>query len=176
MATKGLTGLSLMVRYWGNENGNRTFDILVDNQIIATENVTGKWKVNKFVNLEYPIPSSILKDKSVITVTFRAKVDNVAGGVFYLRLLKPEIIQSSINLPIQNNKAFIFKRDGTIIIRTQDESSISAISFFTITGQLIQSGTKTGNEVTFGNGNLAKGVYLLQYRSNGKLMSQKILL
>jgi DUF1680 family protein len=98
MATKGLTDLSLMVRYWGNENGNRTFDILIDNEVIATENVSGKWKVDNFVNVEYKIPGNLLVNKEIITVTFQAKNNNIAGGVFYLRLLKTGNTQSSIRV------------------------------------------------------------------------------
>jgi uncharacterized protein len=89
LSAKGLTNLSLMVRYWGNESENRSFDILIGNQIIASENLSGKWKENNFKNVEYPIPPSLLNDKSTITVTFKAKPGNYAGGVFYVRLLKP---------------------------------------------------------------------------------------
>lgn len=98
MATKGLTNLSLMVRYWGNENGKRTFDILVDNQIIANENISGKWNVDDFENVEYPIPATLLQNKTMITVTFKAKAGNYAGGVFYLRLLKPSETQTIIDI------------------------------------------------------------------------------
>jgi len=89
MATKGLNNLSLMVRYWGNENEKRSFDILVDDQVIAPENVSGKWNKNNFMNVEYPIPTSLLRNKTVITITFRAKDDNNAGRIFYVWLLKP---------------------------------------------------------------------------------------
>lgn len=89
MATKGLSNLSVMVRYWGNESENRSFDILVDDQVIATENVSGKWNKNNFMNVEYPILLSLLKNKTVITITFRARNDNNAGRIFYVRLLKP---------------------------------------------------------------------------------------
>ncbi|WP_159523605.1 glycoside hydrolase family 127 protein [Sunxiuqinia indica] len=92
LATKGQDKLSLMVRYRGNENKNdkRSFDILVDGQVISTENVSNKRNKDDFVNVEYPIPRSLLKNKSVITVTFKGKEDNKAGRIFYLRLLKPD--------------------------------------------------------------------------------------
>ncbi len=176
MATKGLTSLSLMVRYWGNEVGSRTFDILIDNQVIATENISGKWNKSSFVNVEYSIPTTLLQNKSVITVTFKGKAGNYAGGIFYLRLLKPSETSSLINLPIRNNKAIIFKRDGNVVLKTQDESPISAFSLFSITGQLINTGKVMGNETTIRTGNLAKGVYLLLYQSGGETMSQKILI
>lgn len=176
MATKSLTNLSLMVRYWGNEGGGRTFDILIDNQVVATENLSGKWKVSNFVNVEYPIPATLLQNKSLITVTFRAKAGNYAGGVFYLRLLKPSEPTSSIDMHFRDNKVIIYKRDGKMILKTQDENPISAYNLFTLTGQLINTGKVAGNETSIGIGNLAKGVYLLQYRSKGKTMSRKILI
>ncbi|MDR3262306.1 MAG: glycoside hydrolase family 127 protein, partial [Tannerella sp.] len=66
-------GLSLMVRYWGNDGGNRTFDILIDNKPFITENIAGKWNKSEFVNVEYPIPAKMLKGKESITVRFQAK-------------------------------------------------------------------------------------------------------
>ena len=77
-----------MVRYWGNESGNRTFDILIDGQLLTTENIVGKWKHESFVNAEYPIPAEWLKGKSVINVCFQSKPGTVAGGVFHVRLVK----------------------------------------------------------------------------------------
>jgi len=92
LATKGQDNLSLMVRYWGNENKNdkRSFDILVDGQVISNENVSGKWNKDDFVNIEYPIPPALLKNKSFITVTFKGEDGNKAGRIFDLRLLKPD--------------------------------------------------------------------------------------
>lgn len=87
LLTEGKEELFLMVRYWGNEGGNRTFDILIDGEVLVTENVTGKWNKNEFVDVEYPIPARMLTGKSSITVRFQPKANNVAGGVFGLRLL-----------------------------------------------------------------------------------------
>ncbi len=88
LATGGLTGLTLMVRYWGNETGNRSFDILVDGKLLAEENLAGKWNKDELVNVEYPIPAAMLEGKTIVTVTFRSKPGQTAGGVFNVRLLK----------------------------------------------------------------------------------------
>jgi hypothetical protein len=88
MDTKGEENLKLMVRYWGNESGNRSFDILIDDQVLASENIVGKWKREAFVNAEYTIPAEWLKGKQVINVRFQSKPGTVAGGVFYVRLIK----------------------------------------------------------------------------------------
>ena len=88
MDTKGEENLTLMVRYWGNENGNRTFDILIDGQVLTTENIVGKWKREAFVNAEYTIPAEWVKGKQVINVRFQSKPGTVAGGIFYVRLIK----------------------------------------------------------------------------------------
>ncbi|MDR0505632.1 MAG: hypothetical protein LBH32_02280, partial [Dysgonamonadaceae bacterium] len=89
LLTKGNENLSLMVRYWGNEGGNRTFDILIDNELLVTENIVGKWNKDEFVNVEYPIPADKVRGKASITVTFKCRPGNIAGGVFCVRLLKP---------------------------------------------------------------------------------------
>lgn len=90
LSTQGMEDLSLMLRYWGNEGGNRMFDILIDGQVLITENLREKWSKDLFYQIEYDIPVEFLKSKKKITVTFRPKADNIAGGVFAVRLLMPE--------------------------------------------------------------------------------------
>lgn len=94
LLTKGKTdSVSLMVRYYGNETGNRTFDILIDNDTLTAVNISNKWKINSFLNVEYKIPSQMLQGKDTIRVRLDARPGNFAGGVFYLRLLGPHIIK-----------------------------------------------------------------------------------
>lgn len=81
-------GVSLMLRYWGNELGNRTFNILIDGKVLCQEKLSGKWGRNEFINVEYRIPASRLKGKESIIVRFQSMTDGIAGGVFYIRLLK----------------------------------------------------------------------------------------
>ena len=88
MDTKGEEKLTLMVRYWGNEYGNRKFDILIDGKLLTSENIVGKWNREAFVNAEYAIPTDWIKGKQVINVRFQSKPGTVAGGVFYVRLIK----------------------------------------------------------------------------------------
>lgn len=89
LQTKGKTkGVTLMCRYWGGDSGNREFDIKVDNTVIATEKLNGG--ASDFVNKEYAIPESLLEGKTKVRVKFQAKSGNVAGGVYYVRLLMPE--------------------------------------------------------------------------------------
>ena len=90
LATRGETTLNLMVRYWGYETADRTFDILIDGERLVEENLVGKWNKSELVNVEYPIPASMLKGKQSVTVTFRSRPGTIAGGVFYVRLVKPE--------------------------------------------------------------------------------------
>ena len=79
--------LALGVRYWGNDQGNRTFDILIDGQKLTTENITGKWNRNDFVFVRYPIPAEMVRGKEFITVTFKPHPGHLAGGIFDLRIL-----------------------------------------------------------------------------------------
>ena len=90
MMTGDESDLSLMVRYWGDETRNRTFDILIDDELLVTENLVDKWKRKELVNVEYPIPATMINGKKSVTVTFRSTPGNITGGVFYIRLLKKE--------------------------------------------------------------------------------------
>jgi hypothetical protein len=88
LLTGGNEQVSLMARYWGNEGGARSFSILLNGQLLTTENITGKWNKNEFVNVEYPVPPEMVRGKDSITIQFQCVGNNIAGGVFYLRLLK----------------------------------------------------------------------------------------
>lgn len=84
-------GLALWMRYWGGD-AHRTFDILVDGTLLTT--VTTGDRVSSFHNEEYPLPEKLLRGKSAIRVTFRAHQGSVAGGVYYLRLVKLRTLKS----------------------------------------------------------------------------------
>ena len=88
LLTNGEESLSLMVKYWGAESGSRNFDILIDDNLLASENISGKWNKDEFVDVTYEIPSEFLKGKKSVRVCFRPHEGNRAGGVFMVRLLK----------------------------------------------------------------------------------------
>lgn len=82
------TPLTLLCTYWGSEGGPRTFDILVDGEVIATQSLAGN-KPGEFFQKEYPIPRDLLRGKSKVTVRFQAHPGKMAGGVFTCALLRP---------------------------------------------------------------------------------------
>jgi DUF1680 family protein len=78
---------ALIVDYWGGFPGAKTFDILVNDHVLATEDISNK-KDGQFISEQYDIPKEISKGKSKITVTFRAHPNNTAGPVFGIRTIK----------------------------------------------------------------------------------------
>ncbi len=90
LATAQEVGLSLMVRYWGAEWGNREFEIYIDNERLAIENNTGRWNQSRFMDVVYTIPDALIQGKKSVRVKFQALPQNTAGAVYYLRLLKKE--------------------------------------------------------------------------------------
>ncbi len=87
MLTNSETNLSLFVRYWGAEWGNRRFEIYIDNQKLQTEDNTNKWNQSMFKDVAYPIPDSILKGKTHVRVKFQSLPGSTAGAVYYIRLI-----------------------------------------------------------------------------------------
>jgi hypothetical protein len=79
--------MSLVVEYWGGFTGTRTFDIEVNDQIIATENISGK-KDGHFIDVYYDIPEELTQSTSRVTVKFNPHVGNRAGPVFAVRMVK----------------------------------------------------------------------------------------
>jgi hypothetical protein len=88
MATNSETNLSLFVRYWGAEWGNRKFDIYIDNEKLMTEDNTGRWNLSMFQDVVYPIPDSMVSGKNFIRVKFQSLRGSTAGAVYYIRLLR----------------------------------------------------------------------------------------
>jgi hypothetical protein len=78
---------ALVVDYWGGFPGAKTFDILVNNKIIATENISNK-KEGQFISVQYDIPEECLKGRSKVTIKFRAQPGNMAGPVFGVRTIR----------------------------------------------------------------------------------------
>ena len=92
MKTGGNTNIAVRVRYWANEVGERSFNIIVDDQIIATENVVGKFRnetrPQDFYDVDYPVPAELAEGKESIVVKFQG-IDEyqIAGGVYGLSLV-----------------------------------------------------------------------------------------
>jgi len=79
--------VALVVDYWGGFPGAKRFDILVNDKIIATENISNK-KDGQFISVQYDIPDDCLKGRSEITVKFQAQPGNMAGPVFGVRTIR----------------------------------------------------------------------------------------
>jgi hypothetical protein len=88
LATKGESDLTLLVRYWGYEWGDRKFDIYIDDGKLVSENNSGRWYQSKFQNIEYRIPNSMIEGKDHVRLKFQALQGSTAGAVYYIRLLR----------------------------------------------------------------------------------------
>ncbi|MFM8450385.1 MAG: beta-L-arabinofuranosidase domain-containing protein [Haliscomenobacter sp.] len=81
------TPLELLAEYWGGFTGSKTFDILVDGQPIATENITGKAE-GRFIIVPYPIPPAYTQGKQSVEIRFSPHTGHRAGPVFNLWLME----------------------------------------------------------------------------------------
>jgi uncharacterized protein len=88
LSTGGETALSLMIRYWGAEWGNRKFEIWIDEEKLISEDNTGRWNQSRFHNVDYTIPEHMVRDKKNIRVKFQSVPGSTAGAVYYIRLLR----------------------------------------------------------------------------------------
>ena len=87
MKVVGDEPMTLRCTYWGGDVPPRRFQILVGDREIAVENLDRK-KPGEYVDTEYPIPPELTKAKESVTVRFQAFPDNIAGGLFGLKMLK----------------------------------------------------------------------------------------
>ena len=88
---RGAKEAVLSVTYSGDDSG-REFDILVNGQVIATQKLTRE-KPGRFIEKRYLIPADLLQSER-LEVKFAAK-QGLAGGVYDVRLLKPDAPDSN---------------------------------------------------------------------------------
>lgn len=81
--------MTLLCTYWGDDGAGRTFDILVDGQVIATEALKADHP-GKYFEVSYPIPEALTKGKERVVVRFQGKPGQITGGVFGFRMMRPE--------------------------------------------------------------------------------------
>jgi DUF1680 family protein len=79
--------MALVLEYWGGFTGSKTFDVLVENQKIATENISGK-KDGAFLDVQYEIPEELTVNANKITVKLMPHEGHRAGPFFYARTIK----------------------------------------------------------------------------------------
>jgi hypothetical protein len=90
LATRGEKAVELSVTYWGGDQG-RTFDILANGERLATETLNNN-QPGQFFEKRYRIPEAVLAKTANgrVIIRFAAKPGALAGGVFDVRLMKPE--------------------------------------------------------------------------------------
>jgi Domain of unknown function (DUF4190) len=79
--------MTLNCRYSGSESKGHIFDVAVDDQIIATQNLTAI-APGHLVDMEYKIPESLTRGKTEVKVEFQAHAGLTAGGLYGCQTLK----------------------------------------------------------------------------------------
>ncbi|HOX01709.1 MAG TPA: glycoside hydrolase family 127 protein [Candidatus Paceibacterota bacterium] len=79
----------LLCTYWGEDAGNRTFDLLVDGKTVATQTLD-RQRPGQFFDAAYPIPLDLTRGRQSVTVRLQAKPNQWAGGLFGARILRSE--------------------------------------------------------------------------------------
>jgi DUF1680 family protein len=80
---------TIVCSYWGDDHRGRIFDIQVDGQTIATQDL-GSFKQSKFYDISYPVPQELVKGKQSVTVKLVARsahngVGPVSGTIRMVR-------------------------------------------------------------------------------------------
>ncbi len=165
LKTAKKTDLSLMVRYWGNEVGARTFNIYVDDSLLVTENISGKWKLNQFENVEYTLPIAMTAGKDTVTVRFQAiDAKNYAGGIFYVRILQP----LSVVTPVGLSNFLAQKERNTVSLAWQTANETNAAYFVVERSNNGQQFGEVGKQAAAGNSSSIKNYNLIDnHPANG---------
>ncbi len=86
MKSPGANVADLVCTYWGDDSGDRTFDVLIDDVVVAVQTLDRN-APGRFFEVAYPIPEDVARVKDRLRVTFRAHAAKTAGGVFGVRVL-----------------------------------------------------------------------------------------
>lgn len=95
MAVNPELPMNLALTYWGSDKGNRNFDILINDEKIAIEELTGK-RPNEFIDITYAIPFHLTKGKEKVIVKLQSHPGNKAGGIFGARTLLKAVLPEKI--------------------------------------------------------------------------------
>ncbi len=85
--------LKLIATYHGEERANRSFEILVDGVRIGEQKIERHRPgspTKTFFDVEYAIPTEMVKEKQKVTVRFQATGGNETAGVFGVRLVRAD--------------------------------------------------------------------------------------
>ena len=81
--------IELLCTYWGSDGPGRDFDILVNDNVIATEHLNQN-QPGRFFNVVYDIPPELTRGKDKISVKFKAHAWRSAGGLYECRAMKKQ--------------------------------------------------------------------------------------
>jgi len=79
----------LACTFWGDDSGQREFDLLVNGKIISTQTLNHN-RPGEFYDVSFPLPAELTQGKDKVTVKFAAHPGNLAGGVYGVRILRSE--------------------------------------------------------------------------------------
>jgi len=86
------TPLELHVTYWGSDSGGREFDVLVNDQQVATQTLDNNRpdeynnRPDEFYDEVYQLPPALTQGQERLTIKFQAHPGRMAGGVFGVAL------------------------------------------------------------------------------------------
>ncbi len=96
--TCGEKRVELAVTYWGGDVG-RAYDIFVNGELLATETVDHS-NPNRYFEKRYALPEKILSHSTNghVSIKFSAKPGATGGGVYDVRLMKPDSTRNAGSL------------------------------------------------------------------------------
>ena len=81
MMVKPDVPMSVNCRYYGSDQAEAHFDIIVDDQIVGTQELYMN-NPGHFFDVEYKIPAGVTKGKNKVTVEFQAREGRTAGPLY----------------------------------------------------------------------------------------------
>jgi hypothetical protein len=81
--------MALVVSYNHDEWQERKFEVLVDGVRVGEQTIERRGPT-RFLDVEYAVPSEVLKGKQKVTVRFQADSGSEIGAVFGIRMIRAD--------------------------------------------------------------------------------------
>jgi DUF1680 family protein len=87
MKADAVQPVDLVITYWGNERMRPDFDLLVDGQKLASENLAGR-PMNQFFDITYSVPEALTKGKTKVVVRIQPLEHKTGGSMAGARIVR----------------------------------------------------------------------------------------
>lgn len=160
----------LLLSYWGGEWDLRSYDILVERQVIGHQELQNN-KPGEFFDVLHSIPLELTKDKSKVRVHFKGSNTKV-GGIYYAYLFSKQTGTGLEQVDNLRNILSIKTYDSYLILKNLTSNPLNGtLNIIAMDGKCAYLGDISINNDTKLSASFEKGAYVVSFITDDKTHS-----